>query len=243
MNQHTELLIRQRVEQCLSGSGIGSLYKEKCMNWSGSVGKEPYSEICAAALLDFGFVEKLKKLQVITRTTGYVTPGHDGQPTGTNRKEEDFAKALFRGKWFHCIGRVLDYQVPLKNKQDDKAGKIDLVSYCSDPATVFLIELKVKDGAKDTLLRAVLEIATYYQVLDRKKFCDDYNCAFQKEDIHFKKGQIKKALLIEVGSLSHLQIKTKQMGQELKELIRKLRITVFSVEPTGQSHSVQELTI
>ena len=60
------------------------------------------------------------------------------------------------------FGKILDYQVPLKNKSTDKGlGKIDLISVkeSSKPGTkiIYFLELK-KDNSKETLLRCLLEV-------------------------------------------------------------------------------------
>jgi len=63
---------------------------------------------------------------------------------------------------------VFDYEVPLRDsRKNRKVGNIDLVS--DDGVNVWLIEFKF-DHKGDTLLRCALEIATYYQQLDRMKF-------------------------------------------------------------------------
>lgn len=58
------------------------------------------------------------------------------------------------GEVFPGIGIVLDYQVPLKNRREDKAGKVDLISLNED--NLYLLELKRQDS-NETMLRCVLE--------------------------------------------------------------------------------------
>ena len=61
-----------------------------------------------------------------------------------------------------------DYQIPLNDERKDKLGDVDLVSYNEKTKTLFLIELKYKRN-KETLLRASLEIFTYYKSADIDK--------------------------------------------------------------------------
>lgn len=77
---------------------------------------------------------------------------------------------IFNQGSLNILGKVLDYQTPLKDKQDDKAVKIDIVSYNKDIKTVYLLELKIEDS-KETMLRCVLEIYTYLKTLDAINFC------------------------------------------------------------------------
>jgi len=109
--------------------------------------------------------------------------GHDGYLRGkkkSNRKEEHLAVALFNecrnGKEFLLPGKrklkIIDYQVPLKAKQDDKGiGKIDLFGVI-DKEIPCAIELKVDQdsgGKPDTPLRALLEGLAYCAIIESNK--------------------------------------------------------------------------
>ena len=73
------------------------------------------------------------------------------------------------------MGNIIDYQVPLKGKQSDKIGKIDLVGYSEQNRRFSLIELKYHpSGSQETLLRCVLELYTYYKFLDKERFKADF---------------------------------------------------------------------
>ena len=79
---------------------------------------------------------------------------------------------MFR-QTYEEFGTVLDYQIPLKNSNDDKGvGKIDLISLKDD--SLYLLELKRSDS-KETLLRCVLEIYTYINRVDHSKLLKDFN--------------------------------------------------------------------
>ncbi len=101
--------------------------------------------------------------------------GHDiflGGSSNSNRKEEHLAGALFnecrKGKTFLLPGnrelKIIDYQFPLKARQNDKGvGKIDLFGVIDDE-TPCVIELKVDQDSgnmSDTPLRALLEGLAY----------------------------------------------------------------------------------
>jgi len=109
--------------------------------------------------------------------------GHDiflGGKEKSNRKEEHLAGALFNecqnGKEFLLPGKrklkIIDYQFPLKAKQDDKGiGKIDLFGVI-DKQTPCVIELKVDQdsgGKSDTPLRALLEGLAYCAIVEANK--------------------------------------------------------------------------
>lgn len=92
-----------------------------------------------------------------------------------SRNEENLAKLLYLNDFIPGLGNIIDYQVPLKGKQSDKIGKIDLVGYSEQNRRFSLIELKYHPvGSRETLLRCVLEIYTYYKFLDKERFKADF---------------------------------------------------------------------
>lgn len=157
---------------------IGQLYKAGCLNYRGKADSgRCYQEICAEHLLRTKFPELIRNPSLkITRTGSYNIIRHGGEikKSVTNREEEHLAKVIFntfKDKKQNPLGEMYNYQVPLKNNRTDDAGKIDLISY--DGETLYLIELK-KGDSSETLLRCIMEIATYAQVIDSKKLLEDY---------------------------------------------------------------------
>ena len=105
---------------------------------------------------------------MIRRTLSYRTYTHDGVYSLTsNREEEITAMKMFNfcksGGCYEKIGEILDYQTPLKDRQRDKAGKIDLLAY--DGKILRMLELK-KPHTGETMLRCVLEGYTYLRTAD-----------------------------------------------------------------------------
>ena len=103
--------------------------------------------------------------------------GHTGIPSSgaaTNRNEEHLAIALFNDQPQWHLGEtghldLIDYQVPLKARRDDRGvGKVDLFAVSSDDAPV-VIELKVvrPGGSADTPLHALIEALGYSAIVER----------------------------------------------------------------------------
>ncbi len=93
--------------------------------------------------------------------------------------EKLLAVALRNSDEKYCLGKIIDYEIPLKEKMSDKLGKIDIISVDSNGQSVRLIELKIKNkNGDETLLRALLEIYTYYKLIDcsgsKIKLLEDY---------------------------------------------------------------------
>lgn len=154
-------------------SDMSLLYKRGCINYRGKTTdtKEYYTEVIAKWLLEhLGLLGQIKN---ITRRSSYRVEGHDGIPEhpDSNREEELIAMAMMRQGELAIVGKILDYQTPLKSTQKDKAGKIDLLAY--DGATLRVLELKEPDS-KETMLRCVLEGYTYLKTVDTAKLLADF---------------------------------------------------------------------
>lgn len=218
-------------------NNIDQLYKAKIINYSGKTGdtKEFYTEVIAEELMRLDIINRLKEINEVVREKGYRVVSHNGVVTtqhkeeDSNRKEERYAIHLFNwsqsGKVFDHIGKIIDYQVPLKNSNTDKGlGKIDLISLVDD--SFYVIELKIKEN-KETLLRCVLEIATYYQVLSKAKFLDSYSNEMDADKM------IKKAVLIVSDSSQHKEMLQLRNGEReyMKKLMNALDVQVFCIDP------------
>ena len=122
----------------------------------------------------------------------------------------------------------MDYQTPLKDKQDDKAGKIDIVSYNKDIKTVYLLELKIEDS-KETMLRCVLEIYTYLKILDGDKFSSDFDLP--------KDTKIKASPLVFFNSSQYKEM-VEVDNKFLKKLMDKLDIEPFYITKNSNYYAI-----
>lgn len=206
-----------------------TLYKTQCVNWKGTVaddGATYYSEVIAGYLLAKGELARLKKIQPITRRLSYRTIGHDGVETSdSNRHEERFAKRLMN-KEIGSLGKIIDYQMPLKDIRRNKAGKIDLVSHSEQAPCVYLAELKCGKNP-ESLLRTALELYTYYRQLNRTKFLRDFKLA--------EKLEVRMGILLTKETQAFKEANDFNRPQ-LKQLIKKLGIKLFCIT----SDSVEE---
>lgn len=200
---------------------ISTLYKEDFINYRGNITdtKEKYTEIVSEWLLNnFNLFYNIQK---ITRQSSYKVETHDGKHNNpeSNRKEEITAIEIFNQGSLNILGKVLDYQTPLKNEGNDKAGKIDIVSYNKDIKTVYLLELKREDS-EETMLRCVLEIFTYLKTLDGDKFLSDFGLP--------KDTKIKASPLVFLNGAQHKEM-VEGDNKFLKQLMDKLDIEPFYI--------------
>ena len=217
-------------------SEMGQFYSEDFLNYiSETSDKEgDYTEIIAGWLLDN--IELFNEIKLITREKRYKVKTHDGiiKNEESKREEEKIAMKLFdssknRGKVFDIIGKIIDYQTPLKNVRGDKAGKIDLLAYNEKEKTLRILELKRPDS-KETMLRCVLEAYTYLKVVDKAKLLKDFGLA---EDT-----VIKACPFVFYGKEQYREMQ--QDREHLKDLIEKLGIEVIYLEEKNGEYSIKK---
>ena len=203
-------------------SEMGQFYSEDFLNYiSETSDKEgDYTEIIAEWLLNN--IKLFDEIKPITREKNYKVKTHDGiiKNEESNREEEMIAMKLFdssqnKGKVFDIIGKIIDYQTPLKNVRGDKAGKIDLLAYNEkeNPKTLRILELK-KPDSKETMLRCVLEAYTYLKVVDKAKLLKDFGLPEDTE--------IKACPFVFYGKEQYREMQEDR--KNLKELMKKLDV-------------------
>ncbi len=221
-------------------SDIENLYKSKCINWTGKTKdtNELYSEIISNELLRN--LKEFDKISTITRTNTYCRKNHcniEIDICNSNRDEENFAKRI-TGLKLEGLGRIKDYQIPLKDTRTDKGlGKIDLISFNEETKTLYLIELKYKNN-KETLLRATLESYTYFKIVDKIKLVND---CFNSEEFILNKVynsinpneiNIKSAVLVVPKCNAYDELESIKLEErpKLKALALALDFKYFTVE-------------
>ena len=222
---YTKKEIRTELKKAIDKGA--SVYNLPMVNYGGvtSDTKNPYTEVISEFLLEHGIVskDKISKIQSICRNESYRSESHKKLLNPCNnesyRKEENFVKSLFLYNPFEKIlGKALDYQIPLKDHQTDNAGKIDLITHKENK--LFLVEVK-KLESKETLLRAITEIQTYYQICDTEKLLKDFG----------KEGcEIEKAILIFEGSRPANEYDEIEKRTYLKKVIDLLGVKIFVVK-------------
>ena len=217
-----------------SKSEMGQFYSEDFLNYiSETSDKEgDYTEIIAGWLLDN--IELFNEIKLITREKSYKVKTHDGiiKNEESKREEEKIAMKLFdfsqnRGKVFDIIGKIIDYQTPLKNVRGDKVGKIDLLAYNENEKTLRILELKRPDS-KETMLRCVLEAYTYLKVVDKDKLLKDFGLP--------ENTVIKACPFVFYDGKQHKEMQ--QNREKLGQLIKELGVEVIYLKEENGQYSV-----
>ena len=218
-------------------SEMWKFYSQDFVNYRGKTSdkeRDYYTEIIAEWLLDN--IELFNDIKMISRENSYKVDSHDGKnkDKDSNREEEKIAMKLFdlsqnQGKVFEIIGKIIDYQTPLKDIQTDKAGKIDLLAYNESKKTLRILELK-KPDSEETMLRCVLEAYTYLKVVDKAKLLKDFGLQ--------KNTKIKACPFVFYGKEQYKEMQ--QDRKHLKDLIKKLGIEVIYLKEENGEYSVIE---
>ena len=220
-------------------SEMWKFYSQDFVNYRGKTSdkeRDYYTEIIAKWLLDN--IELFNDIKMISRENSYKVDSHDGKIKNekSEREEEIIAMKLFdfsqnQGKVFDIIGKIIDYQTPLKDIQTDKAGKIDLLAYNEkeNPKTLRILELKRPDS-NETMLRCVLEAYTYLKVVDKAKLLKDFGLP--------ENTKIKACPFVFYGKEQYKEIQEDR--KNLKELIEKLEIEVIYLEEKDGEYSIKK---
>jgi len=216
---------------------MGNFYKRKVVNYRGTTSdsKEYYTEVVAEWILKNIYL--FDYIKPITREKSYKADSHDGKIKNedSGREEEMIAMKLFdssqnQGKVFDIIGKIIDYQTPLKDIQTDKAGKIDLLAYNEEEKILRILELKRPDS-KETMLRCVLEAYTYLKVVDKAKLLKDFGLP--------KDTEIKACPFVFYGKEQYREMQAiKDDRENLGKLIEKLGIEVIYLKEENGEYSV-----
>ena len=216
---------------------MGNFYKRKVVNYRGTTSdsKEYYTEVVAEWILKNIYL--FDYIKPITREKSYKADSHDGKnkDNDSNREEEKIAMKLFelsqnQGKVFDIIGKIIDYQTPLKDIQTDKAGKIDLLAYNEEEKILRILELKRPDS-KETMLKCVLEAYTYLKVVDKAKLLKDFGLP--------KDTEIKACPFVFYGKEQYREMQAiKDDRENLGKLIEKLGIEVIYLKEENGEYSV-----
>lgn len=183
-------------------------------NWK-SLARKGYSEKIAKLLLDE--FEGIKISYAGLRKNSFRLDSHHGQcqlaTDISQHVEKRFCRALFNLKELPLLGKIVDYEVPFKEKNESKHGDIDLLSY--KDGKLFVVEAK-KIGSSESILKAILEAYVYSKLVyaAKKTFYADFE---------IDPGvTIKPAVLTFVNSTSGQQLIKMAQYPNIKALIDKI---------------------
>lgn len=182
--------------------------------------EQDYNQVVAEFLLDNKFIQKdiFTEIKQITRKEPYYTNKE------ISAENSELVKIFEQNSLQNNFGSIIDISVPLNNYDTDMAGKIDILTYKKDTNELFIVQIK-PHSSNDTLLRAVLEIQTLYQTMDKEKLIEDF---YSIGKISSHNPKIKKVLVLEYGSTANSEYNW-CMG-DMTTIIEDLQIEVLQIE-------------
>lgn len=173
-----------------------AFYKIAPVNYVGKTddisNQRHYTEVIAEFLSEEKNYKKLASMKEYNRKEKKKTynMNHNGEyPNRKEKSEMEFhssEKIIAIDLFNQCreegaldyIGKILDYQTPLKAKRSDPFGEIDLLSVNDKTRKVHILELKKnKKGTgetPETMLRCILEAYTYYKLVKKDLLLKDF---------------------------------------------------------------------
>lgn len=217
------------LNECIAAfRNINTFYKQSFVNYRGRTSdtNELFTEVIAEFLCD-NISDFTSGIATITRKSTYKTPGHDGEikNSRSNREEEIVAMSIY-DKQYDFVGKMIDYQTPLKSELSDEAGKIDLLAY--DGTTLRILELKKHDST-ETMLRCVLEGYTYLKTVDKTKLLSDFglpeNTVMKACPFVFRNGEQHREMIEERPALKRLMDLLESKPYYISEIDGKYVVT------------------
>ena len=124
------------------------------------------------------FLDEIRLIEKGLRQRSFKFADHRGQislQTGIEQlTEKRLVRAMFNLVQVPALGKVVDYEVPLKESDDAKHGDIDLLCISSESA--LCVEAK-KPEASESLLKAILQAFVYTSLVAtrREAFLKDFD--------------------------------------------------------------------
>lgn len=212
---------------------IKTFYQADMVNYRGvtSDTNEYYTEVVAKFVLDH--IEAFRAgIPMIARKKPYKSDKRNGDyQKDSNRVEEITAMKMFNyckaGQEYALIGKIIDYQTPLKANRGDVAGKIDLLSY--NGHVLRILELKKPDST-ETMLRCVLEGYSYMMTVDSVKLLDEWKLP--------RDTVMKASPLVFRNGVQYLEMQEERKW--LKKLMAELESVPFYIVEQNEIYQIVE---
>ena len=147
------------------------------------------------------------------------------------------ATSRCKGKTYDHVGTCIDYQTPIRNTRKDKGyNGIDLISYDEKSDTLFFLEAK-GPNSREPLLRAALEVFTYWKVADHEKLLYDFKVHMPELSIDPFKTRIKKAVLLFEDSPIYQEYVNHKSPNTIA-LMKELDVGFYGIRKAGDEYEI-----
>ncbi len=227
---------------------VRGLYRSAFTNRRGKTRQESewFTEIAAAELLALDFPTALKTkfndyvpYSINKPEIKYITRRRRSIPVKPVKQAlcQNLCRDGSAARRLGPLGTALDCQVPVQYPQTKYTGVIDLVTLNLN--TLWLLIIKDSENT-DTLLTALLEIATFDDMLDYDSFLASYNEIEMPDEPVFQKG-----VLVCQGSLQQDELTEMKKGEQpnLSRLAKVLGVSFFLLQENDGQYVIEEVII
>lgn len=201
--------------------------------------KPPYSEIIASLVLEDESIGVVPYVENVKDDFAYSDKRDLTLPSDS---EKGLCRHWFFNRSFadetlsNVLGIPAEYEINIVPQRGGHTN-VDLISYNCKTKTAYFIEVKGGGGTfsstKESLLRAVLEIKTYYESL-KSRFCKITATCRDKNQTGIRNAEnLKMAILLPVGSIAALEFNNPRFPS-VNKLIQNWGIEVFAFDPQIQ---------
>jgi hypothetical protein len=160
---------------------------------------------------------------------GYALENHDG-----HQGDDTMNKHMYRinrldkeGTVDYSLGRIVDYDVPLKRGGDSpiEVGNLSLISETMDK--LYIMNTKQRRN-EESLLRVILETITKFDMISRRQLLQDYNeSTINKFKYYHTKDDIIPAVVLFEGTRAYQEFKSLPLNGLIAQLVYKYHIHFF----------------
>jgi uncharacterized protein (UPF0335 family) len=223
-----------QLEEYTTKEKMSLLYRDDFLNKYLPIGddtKKPHDDVIAKYLLNHLNLFSNDYIPRIDRKGCYIQESHRqlaSEKKGFAEKNEKYLAQNLYGLIFDGIGEIIDFETPIS---DGSFGEVDLLGYNENggDGVLSLIELKREDSP-ETILRAILEICTYFLQIDIEKL---------KEELKEKGFDVKKVRKVVLTFKGNDQLERfKKPDCIVHELAEKLKVDVLALEKKGSEYKL-----
>jgi len=177
--------------------------------------------------------------ELVQTHSGYAIEEHKGEEDGFVGQMYLINRAGKPGDLDYSIGRVVDYNVPVKRCVEGPCAKIEITPISLITETMdklYLINAKPADS-EDSIFKTVMELVSQLNMISRKRLIREYNAAKTNQfKYNHTKDAIVPAIMLFENSLAYKEFKQLDPNSLVGRLIYKYHIHLFTLKKQNEEN-------
>lgn len=213
---YTREELKNKIEELWLSKNFDELYKQKYINYKGELKcGESYQEFFAEYIYNKLIDNRMIYISLCDVENYTKRPRSKKEGKGEEGVQRDYYRGLRSMPKGYDLGKCIWFELPAGRNGCGKG--VDLVYFNKNKGQVSIIELKYK--SKESLLRPILEIQTYYQRINWSKAIDDLKAS--EYIIYNGKISIKKYIMFDENS-KYMYDKYQEIKDDKDSYLHKL---------------------